>query len=260
MTNSGPKGCIAIIARLGSKRLKDKHLMEIKGQPIISYLIQRIKKEFSVEVNKNHLEIFILTGELKNNQRLLNVAVKYDISAYCGHDTNIPMRMYELLSNKKLDFIISVDGDDILCAPEGMRQIYDSILSNFKYVKTTDYPFGMNSMGMSKEFLSHSLKNQKNRSLETGWGWIFDENICERVSGGFNKDERLRFTLDYIEDFFFFNNIIISGFDITNTKTKFIINYVTQNNLFNNNMQITKKYWANFNKQLAEEIKGVNRG
>ena len=39
---------------------------------------------------------------------------------------------------KDFDFIISVDGDDILCAPEGMRKIYDAILAGNQYVKTID--------------------------------------------------------------------------------------------------------------------------
>ena len=46
------KGCIGIIARLGAKRLKEKHLIESNGKPIISYLIERIKKEFVHEISE----------------------------------------------------------------------------------------------------------------------------------------------------------------------------------------------------------------
>ena len=117
------KGCIGIIARLGSMRLKDKHLIESNGKPIISYLIERIKYEFAREISEEYLEIFILTGEQKQNQKLVILAEEYKISSYCGHDTNIPIRMSELVTNKDFDFIINIDGDDILCAPEGVRQV-----------------------------------------------------------------------------------------------------------------------------------------
>lgn len=254
------RGCVGIIARLGSKRLKNKHLLKIDGQAIIVYLIERIKIEFSQEIDRKHLEIFILTGDSKTNKELVEIGVESGISTYCGHDTNIPLRMHQLTKNKNFDFIISIDGDDVLCAPEGMREVYKSILKGNKYVKTINYPFGMNSMGITNEFLLNSLKDQGNKSLETGWGWIFDENECEIVDGRYNKDERLRFTLDYIEDFSFFKKIILSDLNIMAAKTKSIINHVIHNNYFIENMHINKKYWENFDKQQAEEIRGVYNG
>ena len=112
--NNKRQGCIGILARLGSKRLKGKHLLDINDRPVISYLIQRIKNEFSKEISNKRLEIFILTGNQKLNQKLADVAFKYEISVYFGHDKNIPLRMFNLLTKKKFDFIISIDGDDIL--------------------------------------------------------------------------------------------------------------------------------------------------
>lgn len=237
--------------------------MVINGQPIISYLIQRIKNEFFQETSGNHLEIFILTGEQKKNQKLVKLAEDYKISSYCGHNNNIPIRMNELVTNMDFDFIISVDGDDILCAPEGMRQVYNSIKKGNNFIKTTSYPFGMNSMGMSKMFLKNSLDNFKNietRNVETGWGWVFDEDKCMLIDGGYPKDERLRFTLDYLDDFIFFNKIILSDFDITSVKTKIIIDHVIINRVYSENMYLNTEYWKNFNKQQSEEIKGTNNG
>ena len=74
--------------------------MDINDQPVISYLIQRIKNEFSKETYKKQLEIFILTGNKRLNERLADVANKYGISVYFGHDLNIPLRMFDLLTKK----------------------------------------------------------------------------------------------------------------------------------------------------------------
>ena len=84
------QGCIGIIARLGSKRLHDKHLIELKGIPIIAYLIERIKYEFSDEINQSLLEVIILTGDRGNNSRLDTVANQCGISIYYGDNNNIP--------------------------------------------------------------------------------------------------------------------------------------------------------------------------
>ena len=230
--------------------------MDINDQPVISYLIQRIKNEFSKETYKKQLEIFILTGNQKLNERLADVANKYGISVYFGHDLNIPLRMFDLLTKKDFDFIISVDGDDILCAPEGMRKIYDAILAGNQYVKTIDYPFGMNSMGISKSFIGNSLKGKQNQKLETGWGWIFDENQCKVIKIKKMQDKRLRFTLDYPADYKFFDNIISSLDEINNLTSSEIIEYVVKKKIYLENTHLNKEYWENFNSQKLLEMNG----
>ena len=59
------KGCIGIIAKLDSKRLLNKHLIKVNGQPILKYLIDRIKNEFKNEINDKNLNLMILTGSKK---------------------------------------------------------------------------------------------------------------------------------------------------------------------------------------------------
>ena len=165
-----------------------------------------------------------------------------------------------MLTNKKFNFIISVDGDDILCSPEGMREVYMSILSGNKYVKTINYPFGMNSMGISKVFLENSLKEKEDWNLETGWGWIFKEKECKKIGHSTKLDERLRFTLDYPEDLQFFKKIINSELDVLNQNTAEIIDLVIKKKIFLENMHLNNKYWENFRTQRSSEIKGVING
>ena len=253
--NKKQQGCIGIIARLGSKRLNDKHLININDQPIISYLIQRIKKEFVKEIKNEQIEIFILTGNRRINKQLGQIAIENDISIYFGHNTNIPRRMFGIIKEKFFNFIISVDGDDILCAPEGMRQVYNSILEGNQYVKTVGYPFGMNSMGMTKNFLSNSLNGKGDRNLETGWGWIFDEKQCKNIGDTIPSDERLRFTLDYPDDLVFFKNIINSNLDVLSVSTSDLINFVLKNKIYFKNMDLNKEYWEKFKTQKLLEMK-----
>jgi spore coat polysaccharide biosynthesis protein SpsF (cytidylyltransferase family) len=253
--NTTKKACLGIIARLGSKRLKDKHLSNTCGRPIISYLIQRIKREFYDEIIGDQLEIFILTGNESNNGKFAEIANEHGISVFFGNDSNVPLRILELLNNKSYNFFIGIDGDDILCAPEGMRKVYDSMVLGSKYVRTIDYPFGMNSMGICKNFLADALKGKEHRNLETGWGWIFDDSLCEEIGDQIKQDERLRFTLDYPEDLLFFNNIISSKLDVY-ASTRDIIEFVIENELFLNNMFLNELYWENFNSEKLSEMKG----
>ena len=204
------KGCIAIIARMGSKRLNNKHLLKINNEPIIGFLLKRLNFEFKKEISNGLLNIFICTGSEDKNKDFRKISKDYNSCIYFGEDDNIPRRMHNLLIKKKLDFVLAIDGDDILCSTEGARLVINKLQQNVHYSKTINFPFGMNSIGFSEQFIGKSLEKIKHKKLETGWGWIFDEKQCDFVSGDFQNDERLRFTLDYEQDFIFFKKIILN--------------------------------------------------
>jgi spore coat polysaccharide biosynthesis protein SpsF (cytidylyltransferase family) len=255
MTDSTKRGCIVIIARLGSVRLKNKHLILINKKPIISYLIERIKTEFKKEIKLGTLELFIVTGNKSNNMPLNEIGLKHDIKTFFGNDKNIPKRLSEFLKENKFDFLISIDGDDIMCAPEGMRSIFNHLRKGSNYVKTINYPFGMNSTGFERQFLLKSVELNNNKSLETGWGWIFNDSECKEIGEKIILDQRLRFTLDYGEDLFFLKRIIKSELNILESSSEQIIQYVIQHSIFLENQKLNKEYWLNFNLQKQLEIK-----
>ena len=105
MKKSLQSGCIGIIARLGSKRLTDKHLIKINKQPIITYLIRRIKNHFIKEINQHDLRIFILTGEENINKRLGALTEECGISIYYGDNKNI-LRFSILIALAACTFIL----------------------------------------------------------------------------------------------------------------------------------------------------------
>ncbi len=261
MRSDNLRGAIGIIARMGSQRLPNKHLIQIDEKPIISYLIKRLYNEFKSEIKNNDLKLFILTGSEELNYSLSLLTEQIGVDIFFGHNNNIPKRMLEFLESKDQDFIISIDGDDILCAPEGVRSIYKSLLESSQYCKTINYPFGMNSTGYSKSFLHKSLKKIDSiKNLETGWGWIFDEKKCDIVDSKMKEHKDLRFTLDYVEDLSFFKKIITSSLNIYKSSTNEIIEFVLEQKLFLENKNRNEEYWNNFNHEQNLEIKGVKNG
>ena len=201
--------CVGIIARLGSKRLHNKHLIKINGDAIIGFLIKRLQYYFRKNNLDSFLEIMILTGNLTTNQSLGIVAKQFGVPIYYGNDNNIPRRMLDAVIKHDFDTIITVDGDDIFCSPEGIKEVHDCLVNGNEYVKTTHLPFGMNSMGLTRAFLRHSVENTTRENLQTGWGWIFNDDKCKILRDSIEPDKRLRFTLDYTEDLSFFKRIIM---------------------------------------------------
>jgi spore coat polysaccharide biosynthesis protein SpsF len=167
------KAGILITARLGSTRLKRKHLLPVEGEPIISFLIRRIVAEFQEEISQGQAAVIIATTSEPENQEFERLAGE-KVAVFCGSKENIPLRHLQAADAHGLGVIVSVDGDDVLCSVQGMRRVYGALVGGAKYVRTANLPFGMNSFGYSRAFLAESLKDHQSDTLETGWGRIFD--------------------------------------------------------------------------------------
>ncbi len=246
---------ILLTARLGSSRLKRKHLLNVNGQPILSYLIDRISTAFQHEIADGQITIVVATSDQEENKQFEMVCPKH-VGVFYGSINNIPLRHLQAAEGYGFDNIISVDGDDILCSVEGMKQIYQELVKGKEFVKTTGLPFGMNSMGYSTHFLKTSLKSAKCKMLETGWGRIFNEKAANvLVFETSNYNDYIRFTLDYPEDFMFFEKLITQfPGDLNTGSDQEIVDFVVNEKLYEITKPIATEYWANFNSGVEEEI------
>ncbi len=246
---------IFITARLGSKRLEKKHLLQVSGHPLLYFLIKRITQEFQKELINEKVKLLIVTSEEDEN-RAFEAFMKDGATVFHGSIHNIPLRHLQAAKAYSVDSIISVDGDDILCSVKGMRSVYDSLIKGAQYVKTSNLPFGMNSMGYAKDFLESSSKDHLEDTLETGWGRIFDQNKILDITIPFPvQDNALRFTLDYHEDYEFFKSVI-EGFGnrIFEAQDEDIVNLVIDKKLYKINESISNQYWESFYKDRRREI------
>jgi spore coat polysaccharide biosynthesis protein SpsF (cytidylyltransferase family) len=251
---------ILITARLGSTRLKEKHLLRVNNKPLILYLIERIQRELHEEIKNKNVQIIIATSDEQENRKF-EILSKVGVSIFYGSVNNIPLRHSQAGIENGVNAIVSIDGDDILCSPKGMREIYKALSHGAHYVKTSNLPFGMNSFGYSFSFLKSAIENHSQDTLETGWGRIFDESQLKDIAIPCSiRNNALRFTLDYEEDFQFFKALIEKcGDKIVQMMDEEIIDIVFKYELFKINEQISKQYWENFyrfQKQEIEQSKG----
>ncbi len=243
---------IFITARMGSTRLPEKHLLKINGREIMGYLVSRIIHEFSSEIKSNEVLVVIVTGNRNTNFKF-ETSFKESLVFY-GDDDNIPKRHLEAAEFYGIDLIVSVDGDDILCSPNAMREVYNILNEGYVFVKTNGLPLGLNVWGYSTSFLKESLKKNNYSKLETGWGRIFNQTNLKTINFNIKNDDFLRFTLDYKADLDFFTEIIKqSDIDILTIKDDQLIDLVINKNIYKKNMSIAKEYWKNFKKNIKKE-------
>jgi spore coat polysaccharide biosynthesis protein SpsF (cytidylyltransferase family) len=246
---------IFITARLGSTRLYQKHLIEIEGKPMIKWLAERFNFGFLNEIQEKKIKIFIATSDNKENILFESIFINCEIEIFYGSDVNIPLRHLECAKANNIDYILSVDGDDILCSVEASKIVLEKLLKTGKIVKSKGLPLGMNVMAYSTLFLEKSLMNNSYEKLETGWGKIFDQNdeTIVEFQNNFNY-KNIRMTLDYKEDVRFFNNVIIGiGNEINSISDKDLIESIIKNNWNKENENLIETYWKNFNEQKKLE-------
>jgi len=246
---------ILITARLGSTRLEKKHLLPVNGQPVIYYLIERIRWEFSKEIKNNDVQIIITTSDEQENRKFAEFS-NSGVAVFYGSINNIPLRHSQAAAGCGLDAIVSIDGDDILCSPKGMREVYRALNRGAQYAKTSNLPFGMNSSGYTALLLAAAIKNHANDTLETGWGRIFDEKQLLDIIIPFPiKNDSLRFTLDYEEDYQFFKALIEKcGDKIVRITDEEIVKMVLREEIYKINEVISKQYWENFYRLQKQEM------
>ncbi len=247
---------IFITARLASSRLFQKHLIEIEGKPMIKWLVDRYSIGFQNEIKENKIKIFITTSINQENHLFDTIFENSNIEIFYGADSNIPLRHFQCAKANNIDYILSVDGDDILCSIDASKMVLKKLLETGNLVKTIGLPLGMNVMGYSTWFLEKSLQLNPIEKLETGWGKIFEEKeiITIKIENNLNC-ENIRMTLDYNEDVLFFNNVITGiGTEINTISDKDLVENIIKNNWSIANDNLSDMYWKNFNKQKKAEL------
>jgi len=245
---------ILITARLGSRRLSRKQLLLVNERPLLQYLIDRIRTEFKAEIGKKQAKLAIATSVEPENKDFEQFANE-EVSVFYGSSTNVPLRHLQAARHYSADAVLSVGGDDILCSTRGMRSVYNALSEGAKYVKTVNLAFGLNSRGYATHFLQSCLSGRESDVLETGWDRVLKESdvtIKEFTSAV--DHSKLRFTLDYKEDFDFFKAVILAlGERVGVAADDEIVDFVISNNLDRINQGLHETYWQEFYGNVDKE-------
>lgn len=249
---------IFITARLDSKRLYRKHLIEIGGITLIEWLILRYKTVFETEIFEQKVKIFLTTSNKVENRKFKEVLEKHEVDIFFGEDANIPKRYCDCAKLNNIEYFIVVDGDDILCSPIGSYKLYQSIIENCNYdiYKVEGLPIGLNSTAYKASYVEYSLTKNKNKNLEIGWSRIFlDPDIKKIILGNFDIQGDLRFTLDYEADANFFKAVInFLGIKTLYISDSELIDLVINQQFNKINNYLSKEYWENYNDSIKKQI------
>lgn len=239
---------VLINARLGSTRLYDKQLIQVKGESFLKILVKRVQKALNqIPWGRDSYQLIIATSPDARNIRL-----KEEVTGLAdfgvGSEENVPLRQLQIAEQFHLDGIVSVDGDDILIGQTALVAVVEALRTGEPNVKTVNLPLGMNVSGYSRAFLKRCLEKPGFDTLDTNWGRLFSGEPVKEVSvSGFETHpDKLRLTLDYPEDQDFFESLICKLPEGYLAEDEAVVQTALDAEIFKKNQGRIDEYWARF--------------
>ncbi len=194
-----------IIARLKSTRLPRKVIREVKGRPIITHMIERLKR------SKETDQIVMCTSTNTEDDPLVTLAHDEGIHAFRGDEKDVVRRMYNAAESFGADYILTITGDCPLVDPEYADRIVEEYrCSNPDLIRALQLPHGAYSYGIKPNALKKVINIKKDDDTEV-WGPYFtDTDLFDVHDLSIDREHRkpgIRMTLDYPEDLEFFKAV-----------------------------------------------------
>lgn len=194
------KVIIALIARLKSKRLKQKVLLPFLENELIVDLYNRISTTKGVD------SVVLATSDLKEDQPLFDRFEQLNLEAYKGDAISVIDRMLGLAFEKQATAIFRVTGDNPFTDPSIMEKMITLMIENdLDYVKVNNVPFGIGAELFSTKYLWKLYLELEDPMVSEYLTWFVlnDENVrigC--IDLVYEKPlKNINLSVDYQEDY-----------------------------------------------------------
>jgi len=242
---------IFITVRTSSTRLPKKCLLEINGKKNIEFLIDRLKHSKKADL------IIVCTTTNPADDILEQIAKNMGVECFRGSEEDKLERWMGAANKFNVDLIVTADGDDLFCEPKlidlGFEQFEKTNCDFIEEKPGANVPIGAFTYGIKVKALEKvcEIKGSDNTEMmsvyftQTG---LFKVETLQNIPAELKRPE-IRMTLDYEDDFKFFQNIIMhfakekkgQYFDMFD-----IIKYLTEHpEVIKINQYLTEQFLAN---------------
>ena len=203
------KIAIFLAARSGSKRLPNKHFLKINSKlRIIDLCILRLKKTKLVK------KIFLCTTKKVADFKFKHICNKHNIDIFRGDTNNVLKRIIDCAKKNSIKIVVRITADCPIIDPELIDKcIKLHLKKSSDYTSNTleiSFPDGLDVEIINLDVLIKSQKLCKSSfNKEHVTPFIRKSKIFKKynLKSSFNYGNR-RWTIDYIEDFFFLKKVI----------------------------------------------------
>jgi len=206
----GLKTGIIIQARMDSSRLPGKVLMDINGKPMLTRVIDQVKKVKHID------EIIVATTNRDIDNKILELTYIENVNCFRGSPYDVLSRYYEAAKQYNLDIIIRITADCPLIDPKIVDKVIKLFLLNKDKIVTNGgiydiqrtYPRGLDVEVFSFDLLNATYRSaSKNYEREHVTPFMYSElNKVSYLKSKVNLSHH-RWTVDTLKDIEFIREI-----------------------------------------------------
>jgi len=246
------KDAAIVTVRNSSSRLPNKAIMKIKDQlRSIDIVISRAKK--------TGFAVIIATSTDKTDDVFEEIAKEHNVQLFRGALLNKIKRWYDCFQKFKVENALILDGDDLARSYDiGKRAVHELKRKQLEYIENPpDTVTGFFTCAFTKKAISKLYNIVPNENTDTDVITRFVEKANLKIDyvtlEDFERDTKIRLTLDYEEDLEFFR-ALYNEIDIL-ASGKTIIDFLKKHeNLIRINID-RQKYFLENQRKFNEEIK-----
>lgn len=218
---------IFLTVRNKATRLPGKHFLEINGRTTIEHLIDRLKMAQKPD------RIVLCTSINPDDNRLVEVAKRNSIDYFQGSEDDKLDRYLDAAEKFNIELMVTVDGDDLFTDSVYIDKIVEAYCqTKYDYITCKGLPFGAASHGMKIDAL-RAVCDKKSETDTEVWGNYFlknpDFNVKTIDADATVNYPDFRMSLDYIEDFNYFERIFEELGDKNTFSLEDIVNIMKEN-------------------------------
>ena len=159
-----PVTTLIIQARMNSKRLRGKTLMDLAGKPLIYRIVERIKRCKEID------QLILAIPDTKIDNEISKINFNCDIEIFRGSEDNLVSRYYLAAKKYNSKIVVRLPGDNCMPEPSEIDKIikfykkFDKpfFASNLSNILNNNYPDGIGAEVFGFNFLD----DLNNMSLE----------------------------------------------------------------------------------------------
>lgn len=204
--NIKEKIIVLISARLGSKRLPNKVLLNLNGKNTLDRIVNNLG--YSKYIDK----IIIATTTNAKDKKVLDYCKSKGYDCFKGSENNLFKRFYDAAKNQKPKIIVRVTGDNPYTSYEITDFMIEKHIKNkadFTYMDKKQLPKGVCPEIINFSSLKKILRLKVNFKYSEYMTYFFTNNSHKfklnflKPPKKFKYEKNLRLTLDYRKDFIF---------------------------------------------------------
>ncbi len=205
MSMKCPKIGGVILARMDSRRLPGKVLVDIHGRSLLSYVAERVRRAPLASV-------IIATSSRAIDDPITTAAAALDIAVYRGSTEDVATRMLEAARNQRFDWFVRINADSPFFDPNLIAQGVECVVARELDFVTNllprTFPYGVALELVRTEIFAELIERDKRleareHPMMAVYGQLNTitwENIADPSAEPNGETTKVRMTIDTPED------------------------------------------------------------